>query len=99
VKSHLSQEASCSVLKSISLLLSLFEEDSNSIKCWIYRKVLLLSLASLCEITFECGSKLQRIGEYAFYRTDIKIIQIPSNVEFIGDHCSYECDSLCEITL
>jgi hypothetical protein len=53
---------------------------------------------SLCEITFESRSKLQRIEEYAFYETGVKNVQIPSSVEFIGKKCFYGCNSLCEIT-
>jgi hypothetical protein len=57
---------------------------------------------SLCEITFESGSKLQRIEKYAFNQSGVKMIRIPSSVEFIGEYCFsgdvYRSGSLCEIT-
>jgi hypothetical protein len=53
---------------------------------------------SFCEITFEFGSKLQRIETQAFYGTNLKMIHIPSSVECIGDECFEFSNSLCEIT-
>jgi hypothetical protein len=53
---------------------------------------------SLDEITFEFGSKLKCIEEYAFYYSSMRMIQIPSCVEFIGDCCFFGCHSLCDIT-
>jgi hypothetical protein len=53
---------------------------------------------SLCEVTFESGSKLKEIGKGAFYMCGIKSIGIPSNVEVIGAKCFYHCESLCEVT-
>jgi hypothetical protein len=41
---------------------------------------------SLCEIIFESGSKLQLIEESAASGTDLKLIQIPSSVEFLGNY-------------
>jgi hypothetical protein len=52
---------------------------------------------SLCEVTFESESKLQRIGKEAFTGTCIKRIQIPPSVEFIGKRCFSDCKSLEEI--
>jgi hypothetical protein len=57
---------------------------------------------SLCEVTFEGGSKLKEIGESAFPSTAIKSIQLPTNVEVnhlvIGKGCFYWCKSLCDVT-
>jgi hypothetical protein len=53
---------------------------------------------SLSEVTFERGSKLQRIEELAFYLTGLKKITIPSSVEVIGENCFQSCESLCEVT-
>jgi hypothetical protein len=52
---------------------------------------------SLCEITFESGSKLQRIEEEAFRLNNLKMIEIPSSVEFIGEFCFSECQSLYDV--
>jgi hypothetical protein len=56
------------------------------------------SCQSLCEITFELGSKLKEIGRSAFHRSAIKSIRIPSNAEVIGEDCFSSCISLSEVT-
>jgi hypothetical protein len=53
---------------------------------------------SLCEVTFETGSKLQRIEKSAFSQTDLKKMTIPSSVEVIGESCFHSCVSLSEVT-
>jgi hypothetical protein len=60
-------------------------------KCFSYCR-------SLCEVTFETGSKLQRIERSAFYGNGLKKITIPSSVELIGESGFFSCKSLCEIT-
>jgi hypothetical protein len=46
----------------------------------------------------ESGSKLKEINNSAFYECAIQSIEIPSNIEMIGDWCFSDCKSLCEIT-
>jgi hypothetical protein len=41
------------------------------------------SCKSLCEVTFETGSKLKEIGNKAFYRTNLAKIEIPSKCEVL----------------
>jgi hypothetical protein len=54
----------------------------------------------LRKITFETGSKLQRIEKRAFTWTSIEeTIQIPSSVEFIGEYCFSSCKGLRKVTL
>jgi hypothetical protein len=53
--------------------------------------------ASLCEVTIDAGSKLERIEESAFAGTGVTKIQIPWSVEFIGENCFCGCESLCEV--
>jgi hypothetical protein len=52
---------------------------------------------SVREVTFEEGSKLQRIEARAFYQSGLTRIAIPSNIEEIGDDCFYPCEQLSEI--
>jgi hypothetical protein len=53
---------------------------------------------SLLEVIFESGSQLQRIGCYAFRKSGIQYIRIPSSVEYIGECCFKGCESLSEVT-
>jgi hypothetical protein len=53
---------------------------------------------SLCEVTFETGSKLERIEKQAFSWTRLKKMTIPSSVEVSGEDCFSSCGSLCEVT-
>jgi hypothetical protein len=69
-----------------------FRECSLSIIC-IPNNV--ESLGNLCfcecfglhEIVFESDSRLKEIGNSAFSSLGIESIEIPSNVEYIGDKC------------
>jgi hypothetical protein len=51
----------------------------------------------LCEVTFEFGSKLQRIEKEAFRETHLKTIRIPASVELIGESCFDACHSLYDV--
>jgi hypothetical protein len=53
---------------------------------------------SLCKLTFEHGSKLQRLDIQTFEGTMLEAIKIPSSVEFIGESCFCECKDLYEVT-
>jgi hypothetical protein len=53
---------------------------------------------SLCEIVFESGSKLKKIGDSAFSYSRIKAIRILNNVERIGEHSFLVCIFLSAIT-
>jgi hypothetical protein len=53
---------------------------------------------SLCEVTFESGSKLKRIEEHGFEGNCVSMIQIPSSVEFLGTGCFWGCNWLREVT-
>ena len=42
---------------------------------------------NLESVTFENGSELKKIGEEAFYETNINKITIPKSVKLIGKNC------------
>ena len=52
---------------------------------------------SLEEVIFTDDSKLRHIGKYAFYRSGLKKIRIPSTVETLDDYCFYGWKSLEEV--
>jgi hypothetical protein len=49
-------------------------------------------------VTFESGSRLERIEEFALSRSGLKSILIPSSVIVLGKHSFYECKSLESVT-
>jgi Fe-S-cluster containining protein len=49
-------------------------------------------------VTFEAGSKLKEIGNWAFNQTNLQSITIPNSVEKIGKECFWACNSLTEVT-
>jgi hypothetical protein len=49
---------------------------------------------SLESVTFENGSRLERIEEYAFYESGLKSILIPSSVVVLVERSFYMCNSL-----
>jgi hypothetical protein len=53
---------------------------------------------SLCEVRFESGSKLSRIGNGAFRATALIQIVIPASGEVLGEDCFAECRSLSSVT-
>jgi hypothetical protein len=54
---------------------------------------------NLSSISFESGSKLQKIGGKAFaYCAKLKKITIPKNVKEIGTEAFEECESLSSVT-
>jgi hypothetical protein len=52
---------------------------------------------TLRDVMFESGSRLTRIEQEAFTGTHLKIIRIPSSVEYIGMGCFWDCKYLCEV--
>jgi hypothetical protein len=53
---------------------------------------------SFCEVAFEPGSCLKRIGKYGFRNTLLSDIVIPASVEEIGSECFSDCIYLYEVT-
>lgn len=55
--------------------------------------------SSPCQVTFASGSRLKSI-EYGAFRFcwNLKEIEIPANVEVLGEECFMECTSLSHIT-
>jgi hypothetical protein len=53
---------------------------------------------SLELVTFESGSRLERIGEYAFRASGLTSILIPSSVIVLGKESFSECKSLELVT-
>ena len=49
---------------------------------------------NLESVTFENGSELKKIGEEAFYETNINKITIPKSVNLIEDRCFKKCNKL-----
>jgi hypothetical protein len=49
-------------------------------------------------VIFENASRLERIGEYAFQRSGLKSIEIPSSVVVLGKWCFFQCTSLESVT-
>jgi hypothetical protein len=49
-------------------------------------------------VTFESGSRLERIQESAFYESVLKSILIPSSVVVLGERSFYGCESLESVT-
>jgi hypothetical protein len=56
------------------------------------------SCESLTSVTFELNSKLQRIEEYAFIESGLRIIQVPASVEVLCKCCFAYCESLTSVT-
>ena len=55
---------------------------------------------SLTNVTFEAGSQLTKIGNYAFDGcTSLSNITIPANVTSIGEYAFNNCSSLSDITI
>ena len=52
----------------------------------------------LRSVTFGASSRLERIHDYAFYRTGIESLSIPDSVCKLGDHCFASCKSLRSVT-
>jgi hypothetical protein len=50
---------------------------------------------SLCDFTFEVGSKIREIGRAAFSETGLRTVTIPGSVEVIGAFCFCSCGALC----
>jgi hypothetical protein len=42
---------------------------------------------------------MEEIGNYGFFSSGVTSVAIPSSTEKIGEHCFWECKSLCELTL
>jgi hypothetical protein len=53
---------------------------------------------SLESVTFESGSRLERIEESAFLESRLKSILIPSSVVVLGRESFYQCKSLESVT-
>jgi hypothetical protein len=49
-------------------------------------------------VTFENGSRLERIEECAFQESGLKSIEIPSSVVVLGKSSFYQCNSLVSLT-
>jgi hypothetical protein len=49
-------------------------------------------------VTFDCDSKLTRIGKCAFRETALDSIHLPSSVEVLCEECFYMCKSLASVT-
>jgi hypothetical protein len=49
-------------------------------------------------VIFESGSRLSRIEKEVFRGTGLIEIVIPSSVEFLGERCFSECESLSSVT-
>jgi hypothetical protein len=60
-------------------------------------KECICSCKSLYEITFEPGSKPQRIENSAFYASGLKKMTIPLSVKAIGIYCIAGCECLWQI--
>jgi hypothetical protein len=54
---------------------------------------------SLTFITFESGSKLQRLDEYAFSWSVLTAFHIPASVELLCKGCFHSCQSLTSVTI
>ena len=68
---------------------NLFGDDYKGLFC---------GCSALKRVTFEEGSKLTKIGNYAFYETALESIVIPSSVESIGEH-AFESTKLTSLTI
>jgi hypothetical protein len=53
---------------------------------------------SLESVTFESGSRLERIEESAFFRSGLRSVLIPSSVIVLGKWNFYQCNSLESVT-
>jgi hypothetical protein len=53
---------------------------------------------SLQSVTFESGSRLERIGDFAFSGTELRSIEIPSCVVVLGKWSFSQCKSLESVT-
>jgi hypothetical protein len=53
---------------------------------------------SLQSVTFESGSRLERIEKCAFQLSGLKSIVIPSSVGFVGKESFHGCKSLASVT-
>ena len=53
----------------------------------------------LTSVTFASGNQLEAIGNYAFYKSELTSISIPSNVRSILGEAFQDCDSLKTVTL
>jgi hypothetical protein len=49
-------------------------------------------------VTFESGSRLERIEEYAFHGSGLKSIDIPSSVVVLGKQSFSRCNALESVT-
>lgn len=47
------------------------------------------TVTALSKITFEEGSALKSVGDYAFYRADVSEIALPDTLESVGDYAFY----------
>ena len=53
----------------------------------------------LCEVVFQPGSRLERIGEYCFAGCSLRQLVVPRSVRQIGDFAFCECRDLCRVDL
>ena len=52
----------------------------------------------LCEIIFEPGSELKKIGRCCFLANAVKSVVIPKSVQYIGERAFYGCSKLNSLT-
>ena len=53
---------------------------------------------NLKRVTFGLGSKLERIGKWAFFKTSVEEVNIPDNVRELCESCFNECCNLRDVT-
>jgi hypothetical protein len=59
--------------------------------------LILYELVVSHNLWLESDCNLKRIGKSGFSHLGLKSIRLPSKVEFIGEHCFFECESLNEV--
>ncbi len=59
----------------------------------------LFQYANITSVTFEEGSALRSIGDYAFLCTSITEVHLPAGVESIGNHAFRQCKLLTVLTM
>ncbi|MCR5666170.1 MAG: leucine-rich repeat protein [Eubacterium sp.] len=57
------------------------------------------NMTALTKVNYEDGTKLESIGDHAFYATSIQEIVLPDLVKSVGGHCFANCVSTTKVVL